>query len=138
MIGSDAEKLLLGARTIAVVGLSSDPNKPSNEVGTYLKLSGYRVILVNPNAERILGERAYASVSEIPEPVDLVDVFLPAEKTPQVARDAVRTGAKTLWLQLGIRSPEARRIAEEGGLAYVEDRCAMQTLQTMPVAWDKG
>lgn len=128
----EPEKLLREARTIAVVGLSADPGKASNEVASYLKTSGYRVIPVNPKGGEILGERVYKSVAKIPEPVDIVDVFLPAEKTPPVAREAVEAGAGALWLQLGIESPEARRIAEGGGLAYVEDRCAMQTLQGTP------
>lgn len=129
---TDHEKLLREARTVAVVGLSANPSKASNEVASYLKASGYRVIPVNPKGGEILGERVYKSVTEIPEPVDIVDVFLPAEKTPQVAREAVEAGAGALWLQLGIESLEARRIAEGGGLAYVEDRCAMQTLQGIP------
>ena len=79
----------------------------------------------------MLGERAYETVEQIPEQVDVVDVFLPPEKTPQIAEDAVRAGAKVLWLQLGIKSSEARRIAQEGGLAYVEDRCMKQTRQRL-------
>ena len=115
------------ARTVAVVGLSDDPEKDSNEVGSYLMEQGYRVIPVNPGSEEVLGERAYESVEQIPEQVDVVDVFLPPDKTPEVAEDAVRAGAGTLWLQEGITNPEARRIAEEGGLEYVEDRCMLKT-----------
>jgi predicted CoA-binding protein len=125
----DPASIIAEARTVAVVGLSANPDKPSNEVARYLKLRGYRVIPVNPKEERLLGERAYPSVADIPERVDVVDVFLRPERVPDVARDAVRAGAKTLWLQQGIVSPEARRIAEENGLDYVEDRCAMKTLQ---------
>jgi predicted CoA-binding protein len=125
----DPASIIAEARTVAVVGLSANPDKPSNEVARYLKLRGYRVIPVNPKEERLLGERAYPSVADIPERVDVVDVFLRPERAPDVARDAVRAGAKTLWLQQGIVSPEARRIAEENGLDYVEDRCAMKTLQ---------
>lgn len=125
----DPASIIGEARTVAVVGLSANPDKPSNEVAKYLKLGGYRVIPVNPKEERLLGERAYPSVVDIPERVDVVDVFLRPERVPDVARDAVRAGAKTLWLQQGIISPEARRIAEENGLDYVEDRCAMKTLK---------
>ena len=125
----DPASIIGEARTVAVVGLSTNPDKPSKEVAKYLKLRGYRVIPVNPKEERLLGERAYPSVADIPERVDVVDVFLRPERVPEVARDAVRAGAKALWLQQGIISPEARRIAEENGLDYVEDRCAMKTLQ---------
>lgn len=130
--GRSPEDIITGARTVAVVGLSADVEKPSNEVATYLKLSGYHVIPVNPKEESLLGERSYASVADIPEPVDVVDVFLRPERVPAVARDAVRAGATALWLQQGITSEEARGIALEGGLEYVEDRCAMRTLQSLP------
>ena len=127
MAGRDPRTIVMEAKTIAVVGLSDDPEKDSNEVGSYLKEQGYRIIPVNPNDEEVLGERAYGSVEQIPEQVDVVDVFLPPDKTPEVAEDAVRAGAATLWLQEGITNPEARRIAEEGGLEYVEDRCMLKT-----------
>jgi predicted CoA-binding protein len=127
MSNRDPETIVMQASTVAVVGLSDDPEKDSNEVGSYLKEQGYRVIPVNPNYEEVLGERAYGSVEQIPEQVDVVDVFLPPDKTPEVADDAVRAGARTLWLQEGIANPEARRIAEEGGLEYVEDRCMRKT-----------
>lgn len=81
------------------------------------------MIPVHPSADVLLGERVYRSLADIPEPVDLVDVFRPATEAPEIARQAVAIGAKTLWLQQGIVSPEARRIAEEAGLTYVEDRC---------------
>jgi predicted CoA-binding protein len=125
------ETIVREARTVAVVGLSNDPEKASNEVGGYLKEQGYRIIPVHPKEDEVLGERAYGTVNQIPEEVDVVDVFLPAEKTPEIAEDAVRAGAKTLWLQEGIESPEARRIAEEGGLAYVENRCMRKTHEGM-------
>ncbi len=127
MTNPDPEIIVREAMTIAVVGLSNDPEKPSNEVGIYLKEQGYRVIPVNPKEEEVLGERAYETVEQIPEEVDVVDVFLPPEKTPKAAEDAVRAGARTLWLQEGIESEEARRIAEEGGLAYIENRCMRKT-----------
>ncbi len=123
MAMSDPEAILREARTIAVVGLSSNPMTASYGVARYLQAHGYRIIPVNPNEREVLGEKSYATVAEIPEPVDLVDVFRVPEATPAVARDAVQAGAKALWLQLGISNPETRRIAEEGGLAYVEDAC---------------
>jgi uncharacterized protein len=131
MASPDPETIVKEARTVAVVGLSSNPEKASNEVGAYLKEQGYRVVPVNPNEEEVLGERAYDSVEQIPEQVDVVDVFLPSEKTPEIAEDAVRASAGTLWLQEGIENSEARRIAEEGGLAYVENRCMRQTHEGM-------
>jgi uncharacterized protein len=128
---SDPAKVVQEAKTVAVVGLSSDPEKANNEVGSYLQEQGYRVIPVNPNEEEVLGERAYDAVEQIPEEVDVVDVFLPSEKTPEVAEDAVRAGVKVLWLQLGITSSEARQIAQEGGLGYVEDACMRQTHESL-------
>jgi uncharacterized protein len=94
----DPETIVREARTIAVVGLSDDPEKASNEVGSYLKEQGYRIIPVNPTEEEVLGERAYETVEQIPEQVDVVDVFLPPEKTPDIAEDAVQAGARVLWL----------------------------------------
>jgi predicted CoA-binding protein len=131
MANPNPETIVKEARTVAVVGLSSNPEKASNEVGAYLMEQGYRVIPVNPNEEEVLGEHCYESVEQIPEQVDVVDVFLPSEKTLEIAEDAVRAGAKTLWLQLGIENSEARRTAEEGGLTYVENRCMRQTHEGM-------
>lgn len=135
MADGDPEVILRGARTIAVVGLSSNPMKASYGVARYLQAHGYRIIPVNPREREVLGETAYATVAAIPERVDLVDVFrvpeATPEATPEVARDAVRAGAGALWLQLGIRNPETRRIAEEGGLAYVEDQCTKIVHATM-------
>ena len=131
MANSNPETIVKEARTIAVVGLSNDPEKASNEVGGYLKEQGYRIVPVNPKEEEVLGERAYETVEQIPEQVDVVDVFLPPEKTPEIAKDAVRANAGVLWLQEEIESPEARRIAEEGGLVYVENRCMRKTHEGM-------
>ena len=127
----DPKTIVKEAGTVAVVGLSNDPEKASNEVGAYLMEQGYRIIPVNPKEDEVLGERAYDTVADIPEQVDVVDVFLPSEKTPKIAEDAVLAGAKTLWLQEGIESSEARRIAEEGGLNYVENRCMRKTHEGM-------
>jgi predicted CoA-binding protein len=131
MASTDPETIVKEAKSIAVVGASNDPEKDSHEVASYLKEQGYRVIPVNPTEEEVLGERAYDTVDEIPEQVDVVDVFLPAEKTPEIAEDAVRAGAKVLWLQEGIENQEARRIAEEGGLTFVEDRCMRKTHESL-------
>ncbi len=131
MTHTDPETIVEEARTVAVVGLSNDPEKASHEVGEYLKEQGYRIIPVNPNEEEVLGEHAYSAVEEIPEEVDVVDVFLPPDKTPEIAESAVRAGAGVLWLQEGIENPDARRIAEEGGLAYVENRCMRKTHEVL-------
>ncbi|WP_414941537.1 CoA-binding protein [Amycolatopsis sp. cmx-11-51] len=118
-----ATEILAGSKTIAVVGLSRDPAKSSHGVAAVLQAHGFRIIPVHPSADELLGEKAYRSLTDIPEPVDLVDVFRPSEDTPPIAEQAVAIGAKALWLQQGIVSAESRRIAEEGGLDYVEDRC---------------
>ncbi len=131
MANPDPETIVKEAETIAVVGLSNDPEKYSHEVGSYLKEQGYRIIPVNPTEEEVIGERAYDTVDQIPERIDVVDVFLPPEKTSEIAEDAVRAEAKALWLQEGIENAEARRIAEEGGLAYVEDRCMRKTHESL-------
>jgi uncharacterized protein len=112
-------------RTIAVVGLSSDPSRPSHRVAAYLQRVGYRIYPVNPNETEVLGEPAYASFGDVPEHVDLVDVFRRPEFTPDVARAAGDAGADVLWLQLGIANEEARAIATAGGLAVIMDACLM-------------
>lgn len=125
---------LLGeARVVAVVGISSKPWRPSHEVASYLQRHGYRIVPVNPNEEEILGERVYASLLDIPRDlqVDVVDVFRRAEYTPEVARDAVAIGARTLWLQEGIVSEEAARIATDGGLEVVMGVCIMQVRERL-------
>ncbi|HEX8098834.1 MAG TPA: CoA-binding protein [Actinomycetota bacterium] len=110
-------------RTIAVVGASNDVEKPGHYIPAYLKGQGYRIVPVNPRGGEILGERAFTSLAEVDVPVDVVEVFRPAEEAPRIARDAVAKGAKVLWLQEGIVSEEAARIAGEGGLSVVMDRC---------------
>lgn len=118
-----AEEVLASAKTIAVVGLSRDPGKAAHGVPAQLQAHGFRIIPVHPSATELLGERVYRSLADIPEPVDLVDVFRPAAEAPAIAEQAVAIGAKALWLQQGIVSDEARRIAEDAGLSYVENRC---------------
>jgi len=116
-------ELLERSNTIAVVGLSDKPDRTSYMVSEAMQAKGYRIIPVNPNAETILGEKSYASLRDIPEPVDIVNVFRRSEHTPPVAEEAVAIGAKALWLQLGIANEEAGDIAERGGLFVVMDRC---------------
>jgi predicted CoA-binding protein len=116
--------ILTDARTIALVGASPKPWRPSYGVMRYLLEQGYRVVPVRPaGPPEILGVPRVASLEDIEEPIDLVDVFRRAEFCPQVAQDAVAVGAKALWLQLGIVSPEARAIVEAAGMEYVEDAC---------------
>ena len=123
MSPSPAE-ILARSHTIALVGASPRPARPSNSVMAYLLREGYRVIPVRPvGPPEILGQRRVASLAEIGEPIDLVDVFRRSEFCPDVARQAVAAGAGALWLQLGVVSAEAREIAEEAGLDYVENEC---------------
>lgn len=122
----DAETIrtiLREAKTIAVVGLSPDPSRPSHGVARFLQTQGYRVVPVNPQEKELLGETSYPSLSDIPFPVDVVDVFRRSEFVPAIAQEAVKIGAKALWLQLGVISPEGAETAERGGVLVVEDRC---------------
>jgi uncharacterized protein len=118
-------QILRGAKTIAVVGLSSNPMRASHGVAEYLKAAGYRIIPVNPNEIEVLGEKSYARVEDVPEPVDIVDVFRRAEELPAVAESAIGIGAKVLWMQLGIENAEAAEKARAAGLVVVEDSCLM-------------
>jgi predicted CoA-binding protein len=116
-------ELLRSVRTVAVVGLSPRPDRPSHQVARYLQAHGYRVLPVNPAVEEVLGERAWASVDELPEAPDVVCVFRRPAEVPPVAEAAVRRGARVLWLQLGITHPEAEAEAARAGLVVVSDRC---------------
>ncbi len=126
---SDQElRSILGdARTIAVVGLSSNADRESFAVSKYLQDKGYRIIPVNPRETEVLGERAYAQLADVPGPIDVVDVFRRAEDTPPVAEQAVAKGAKVLWLQDGIVNEDARSIAEDGGMTVVMGVCIRRT-----------
>lgn len=118
------KEILEKAGNIAVVGLSDKSDRTSYMVAAAMQQKGYRIIPVNPAVQgEILGEKAYASLSDIPEPIDIVNVFRRSEHTPEVAREAVQIGAKVLWLQQGIVSEEAGSIAAEGGLTVIMDRC---------------
>lgn len=117
------QRVLLSARTVAIVGLSNNPLRASYFVGFYLQRHGYRVIPVNPREPQILGERSFASLREVPMAVDVVDVFRTPEALPAIATDAVAIKAKCLWCQFGVINEEGARIAEKGGLAVVMDRC---------------
>ncbi len=122
-MSTTSKEILESSKVIAVVGASRDSNKAGGSVPRGLQQRGFRIIPINPNAEILFGERVYRSLAEVPEKIDLVDVFRPAAEAPDIARQAVAVGAKALWLQLDIRSDEARQIAEAAGLDYVEDEC---------------
>jgi uncharacterized protein len=117
------EHILISYDTITVVGASRAPAKAAHSVPAHMQRHGWRIIPVNPYADEILGEQVYRRLAGIPEQVGLVDVFRPSGQTPDIARQAVAAGATALWLQLGIASAEARAIAEDAGLRYVENRC---------------
>jgi predicted CoA-binding protein len=123
MAPRSSPEVLASARTIAVVGASRDSRKAGGSVPEGLQRRGFRIIPINPYADELFGERVYRTLADVPDRIDLVDVFRPAADAPEIARQAVAVGAKALWLQLDIRSVEARRIAESAGLDYVEDEC---------------
>jgi uncharacterized protein len=116
-------EILHTARTIAIVGLSSNVLRPSYFVGFYLQRHGYRIVPVNPNEREVLGEKAYSSLSDIPFHVDVVDVFRAPAFVPAIAEEAVRIGAGALWLQFGVISPQGAQTAAQGGRQVVVDRC---------------
>lgn len=117
------QDILASAKTIAVVGASRDPFKPGGSVPAGLQRRGFRVIPINPYADWLFGEKVYRSLLDVPEKIDIVDVFRPSADAPEIAKQAVKVGAKALWLQLDIRSEEARKTAEAAGMEFVEDEC---------------
>jgi len=125
--------LLTRATTIAMVGASANPEKPSHGIMKRMLAAGYRVIPVNPKEAEILGEKAYASLADIPVPVDIVDVFRRSEDTPGIADEAVAIGAKTLWLQLGVTSDDAAARAKAGGLTVIMDKCIGATHKALGI-----
>jgi len=120
---SEEEKILKDNKVIAVVGLSSNPDRPSNQVAAYLKGKGYKVIPVNPNEKEILSEVCYPSLSAIPGHVDVVDIFRKSEDCPPIAQEAVKIGAGVVWMQEGVVSEEAAKCARDAGLRVVMDKC---------------
>jgi predicted CoA-binding protein len=117
------EEILSSSRTIAVVGLSPKPNRPSYRVASYLKEQGYRIIPVNPKATEMLGEICYPDLSSIPEPVDVVDIFRRPEEVPGIVEETIKIGAKAVWMQEGVINEEAAARAKQAGLKVVMDRC---------------
>jgi predicted CoA-binding protein len=117
--------ILRDSKTIAVVGLSSNPMRPSYGVTEYMKSAGYRIIPVNPNEAEVLGEKSYARLEDVPEKVEIVNVFRRAKEVPGVAESAIRIGAKVLWMQQGIENEAAAEKARAAGLTVVEDACIL-------------
>jgi hypothetical protein len=117
------EQILKESKTIAVVGLSANPGRDSHQVASYLKRNGYIIYPVNPNYEQVLGSRCYTNLSDIPDAIDIVDIFRRPEYIPPIAGEAVKIGAKVIWMQLGIRNEEAAETARRAGLQVIMDRC---------------
>ncbi|HKN32109.1 MAG: CoA-binding protein [Acidobacteria bacterium] len=118
-------ELLQKYQTIAVVGLSSNPMRPSYAVTEYMQAAGYRIIPVNPNETEVLGEKSYARLEDVPEKIEIVNVFRRPEEVPPVVESAIRVGAKVIWMQLGIANEEAAEKARSAGLVVIEDACIL-------------
>lgn len=125
------EEILNSSRVVAVVGLSPNPDRPSHGVASYLKKQGYRIIPVNPQAREILGEVCYPDLASIPEPVDVVDIFRRSEEVPAIVEEAIKIGAKAIWMQEGVINKEAAVRAKEAGLLVVMDRCMLKEHQKL-------
>ena len=125
--------LLRSSRVIAVVGLSSDPFRPSHGVAEYLQDAGYRIIPVNPNETEVLGEKSYARLEDVPENIDIVDIFRRSEYVPEIVESAIRVGARAVWMQEGVVHEAAASRAREAGLTVVMDRCALKEHRKLPL-----
>lgn len=125
MSPDQVKQILLDTKTIAVVGMSSRGERPAHEVPKYLQAHGYKIVPINPTAQHILGEKAYPSLSAIPPEIhiDTVQVFLRSEEVPPVVEEAIKIGARVVWMQEGVRNDEAAKRAQEAGLKVVQDRC---------------
>ena len=129
---SDIKEILSKNKKIAMIGVSNDPTKASTIVMKYMQKYGFKVFPVNPKAkgQKILGEEVFEKITDIKDQVDIVDVFRPSTEALQIAKDTVKIGAKVLWLQLGIKSKEAKNIVEKNKIEYVEDKCTKMEYQT--------
>lgn len=125
-------ELLRSAKTIAVVGLSDRRMRPSYGVSQYMQSVGYRIIPVNPNITEVLGEKAYARLEDVPEHIDIVDVFRRSEYVPEIVESAIRVGAGAIWMQEGVVHEQAAEKASEAGLAVVMDRCILKEHRKLP------
>ncbi len=119
----EVTKILQDYRVVAVVGLSSDPGRPSYQVAQYLQQRGYRIIPVNPGCQEVLGEKCYPRLKDIPFPVEVVDIFRKVEAIPAIVDEAIAVGAKAIWLQLGLEEPQSAQKARQAGLQVVQNRC---------------
>ncbi|OFV90686.1 MAG: CoA-binding protein [Acidobacteria bacterium RIFCSPLOWO2_02_FULL_61_28] len=128
------DEILTSSRVIAVVGISSQEWRPSFQVSRYMQTAGFRIIPVNPNETEVLGERAYARLEDVPEPIDVVDIFRRSEFVPPVVESAIQVGAKTVWMQEGIVHEEAASRARAAGLRVVMDRCLLKAHRR----WKRG
>jgi len=128
---ADVKEILSKHKTIAMIGVSKDPTKPSTIVMKYMQKYGYKVIPVNPRAkdEKILGEEVFEKITDIKEPIEIVDVFRPSKEVYKIAEDTVKIGAKVLWLQLGIRDEDAKKLVEKNNIKYVENKCTKMEYQ---------
>ena len=128
---SEIKDILSKYKTIAMIGVSKDPGKPSTIVMKYMQKYGYKVIPVNPSAkgEKILGEEVFEKIIDIKEPIDIVDVFRPSKEVFAIAEDAVKIGAKVLWLQLGIKDEKAKELVEKNDIEYIENKCTKMEYQ---------
>ena len=137
----EMRRIYAETEVIAVVGASPDATKTAHSVPSYLQEVGYRIVPVNPNYESVFGEQCYATLADIPDSVDVVDVFRPQEEAPEIAHQAAAIGAEVLWLQVGIVSDEAGRVAQDAGLTFVSDLClgamhAVLEIEPRPQATD--
>ena len=128
---SEIKEILSKYKTIAMIGVSKDPKKPSTIVMKYMQKYGFKVIPVNPRAkgEKILGEEVFEKITDIKEPIEIVDVFRPSNEVYAIAEDTVKIGAKVLWLQLGIRDEEAKKLMDQNNIDYVENKCTKMEYQ---------
>ena len=128
---SDIKEVLSKYKSIAMVGVSNDPTKASTIVMKYMQKYGYKVFPVNPKAkgQKILGEEVFEKITDIKDQVEIIDVFRPSAEALDIARDTIKIGAKVLWLQLGIKSEEAKKIVEKNEINYIEDRCTKMEYQ---------
>ena len=145
---SDIKNILTKYKTIAMIGVSNDPTKASTIVMKYMQKYGFKVYPVNPRAkgQKILGEEVFEKITDIKNPVDIVDVFRPSKEVLDIAKDTIQIGAKVLWLQLGIKNEEAKKIVEKNKIEYVEDKCTkmeyqkhfLKVRQAFPVLQDQN
>jgi len=131
MLTPETAELLKTSRTIAVVGLSSKKSRPSNGVSKFMQSQGYRIIPVNPNETEVLGEKAYSHLSEVPDKVDIVNIFRRSEAVPEIVETAIAVGARAIWMQEGVVHHEAALKAKQAGLLVVMDRCILKVYRKL-------